>query len=109
MGGIGNAINWWLSENCRRDPEVFGHVRRLLQGPVVGIDNKVPWVIISDKAMKVRMLHCELKWEIPIRSTLQARKEHNQKLRGILTKRIHPIKVLRSCTIDADGAQPCAK
>ena len=58
--------------------------RRLLQGPVVGIYNKVPWVIISDKAMKVRMLHCELKWEIPIRSTLQARKEHNQKLRGIV-------------------------
>lgn len=31
MGEIGNAINWWLSENCRRDPEVFGHVRGLLQ------------------------------------------------------------------------------
>jgi len=41
--------------------------RRLLQGPAVEIDNKVPWVIISDKAMKVRMLHCELKWEIPIK------------------------------------------
>ena len=37
--------------------------RRLLQDPVVEIDNKVPWEYISDKAMKFRMLHCELKWE----------------------------------------------
>jgi len=39
--------------------------RRLLQCPVVEIDNKVHGYIICDRAMKVRMLHCELKWEIP--------------------------------------------
>jgi hypothetical protein len=26
--------------------------------------------IIGDKAMKVRMLHCELKWEIPTKERL---------------------------------------
>ena len=41
--------------------------KRLLQGSVVEIDNNVPWLIISDKAMKLRMLHCKLKWEIPTR------------------------------------------
>jgi hypothetical protein len=41
--------------------------RRLFQGPVVEIDSQVYHVyIVSDKAMKVRMLHCELKWEIPV-------------------------------------------
>ena len=44
---------------------------RLLFGgqasPVMEIDSKVPQEdTFSDKVMKVRMLHCELKWEIPI-------------------------------------------
>jgi hypothetical protein len=39
----GNRVQWRLTTSCH------GH-------------------IIGDKAMKVRMLHCELKWEIPIKS-----------------------------------------
>ena len=39
--------------------------RRLLQAPLVGIDSQVYHrYIVSDKARKVRMLHCELKWEM---------------------------------------------
>ncbi len=37
-----------------------------IAGPVVEIDSQVYYgYIVSDKAMKVRILHCELKWEIP--------------------------------------------
>ena len=40
---------------------------KLLQDPVVEIDSQMyHGYIVSDKAMKVRMLHCELKWEIPV-------------------------------------------
>ena len=36
-----------------------------MQGPVVEIDGQVyDGYIVSDKAMKVRMFHYELKWEI---------------------------------------------
>jgi len=31
MKEIGNAIHWWLCENCRRDQEVFRQTRGLLE------------------------------------------------------------------------------
>ena len=38
-----------------------------MQGPVAEIDNRVYHdYIVGDKAMKVRMPRCELKWKIPI-------------------------------------------
>ncbi len=46
---------------------VYGSlVEDVIAGPVVEIDSQVyHGYIVSDKAMKARILHCELKWEIP--------------------------------------------
>ena len=55
-----------MDEDSRNERYTARLGRSLLQAPVVEIDSQVHHgYIVNNKVMKVRMLHCELKWEIP--------------------------------------------